>query len=388
MTFKNNWSAYQTGHPAAHNQIADRLNLTRWADDYASVQAAIDVGPGVVLLANKTYTTHPLVLPRNPSTSDLSSVRLVGSGPMTRLKGDVASFETGDSLISWAAVTARAFHQQVINMTLELPNVAGVRAIHYQPTAKSNSAEHGAERLQVHLENLRILAHNDYHEELIYLEGTINRSIIRNIEGDPAFGDGTYQTLLLHTDSDLFSDIGNDLVGFSATCVIDTLYSAVVRGGRGAAFRGRMNASIFRSAFGDGGLTPSFHFINCIQSRVENIYTEGRSEQPAMIVFEGCQRMTLDQFGLGTPDELYPGAGYGHGLMLTNTQRSVFRNRWIGPAKPVYSSATGNTKKLLVLDSDSTGNRISDFDVRVGVGGLGAEVEDNGTGNTIEVVEI
>lgn len=382
----------QADHPGIHNAERAHLNAYRIVLPGEDVQAAYNQawadGLSAIVLADGTHTTPPLVLKRNPSVSNVSAVQIIGMGRKTLLRGDAASFTSGDALISWEAVTARAFNQGICNMTLDVPNVDGVRAVHYQPTAKSNFAEHNAERLQIHLENVRVLAHNDYHEELITLEGTINRSVIRNIEGDPAFGNGTYQTLLLKTDSDLFSGIGNDLVGLSVNCLVENLYSTTIRGGRGAVFAGRMNASIFRSATCDGGTTPCFYFINCIQSRIENLYTEGRSEQPAMYVFEGCQRVILDQFGIGTPNELSPGAGFGHGVLLVNTHRSLFRNRWIGTGNSVYSAATGSTKKLLVLDADSSGNRITDFDVRVGQGGLSAEIEDNGTDNVIEVVAI
>lgn len=389
--FKSDWTAYETGHPGAHNQIATRLNLTRWADDYASVQDAIDVGPGTVLFAAKTYTVPPLVLPRNPSTSNLSSVKLMFM-PGARLKGDADSFAEGDALISWEASTARAYEQAICGVggiaTLELPNVAGVRAIHYAPTDKSDVTAQNAERLQIHVENLRFLGHNDYHQQFIYLEGAINRSVLRNLYGDPALGDATYETVLVTTDTDITGDLGNDWVGFNYTCLLEHLHSTILRGGRGAVFHGRLNASILRDCFCDGGTVASYKFVNSTQSTVQNLFTEGRGEQPAMFVFDGCEFMVADTLGIANPDE-WNGSGFGHGLLLTGTSYSTFRNRRTSAQKLVYSAATDNTKMLIVIDEDSRHNTFTQFGVRVGQGGLADEIEDNGTGNDLSgLVEV
>jgi pectin methylesterase-like acyl-CoA thioesterase len=85
--FKENWLAYQTGHPQAHNQIAHRLNADVYAADYTSLQAAVDACKlqgsgrgGVVHLSPGFYDLdNPLMLPR--SGADLANiVHLVGAG--------------------------------------------------------------------------------------------------------------------------------------------------------------------------------------------------------------------------------------------------------------------------------------------------------------------
>lgn len=383
----------ENGHLPWAKWVDSRLTSFVCATDYGTVQAAIDTafakgtqGSAVIFPAG-THTTAPLVLPKNPSASDQRAVQLIFL-PGAILKGDAASFNEGDALISWQATATRAFRQSIVcvggQATLDLPNVAGVRAIHYQPTAKATYPNHDSERLQIHVENLRILAHNDYHQELIYLEGTINRSVIRNIEGDPALGNGTYQTTLLKTDTNVFySDPSGDAVGFNAMSLIENIYSVVVRGGRGSVFRGRINETIFRGSFGDGGITPSFEFVNSAKSTIEHISTEGRSEQPAMIVFDGCQFLQVRHIGIGVPNEYVPGDGYGHGMLLTNTKYCSFEGRMILPLKQPHSEANDANKKLLVIDDNCSNNVFRMFAVRVGAGGLSAEIEDNGTNNDL-----
>lgn len=379
----------QADHPGVHNTERNHINARRTALPGDDIQAMIDQlmseGGGTLYLAAGTHTTPPLVLPRNPSTSDISSVKLKGEGYDTLLIGDAQSFESGDALISWQVATARAFQQSVCDMTLQLPNADGVKAIHYLPTSKADYNAHNAERLQIHLENLRIIGSNQYHPVFIHLEGTINRSIIRNIEGDPGQNEAKYETLLIQTDTAITGDKGDDWIGFQFS-TLERLWSMTVRGGYARLFEGRLNASILRHAFCNGGTEPCFKIVNSCQSIIEGLATEGQSEQPAQYIFDGCEFLTMRDIGIGDPSQIGE-EGYGDGMQLNGCTDCTLDGRRTASGKQVYSTGTGNTKKLLVLDADSHRNKFTRFGVRVGEGGLAAEIEDNGQDNVIEAIE-
>lgn len=384
-----NVSLGQADHPGIHTAERNLINAHRTALPGDDIQVMIDElaneGGGVLHLAAGTHTVPPLVLPRNPSATDLSSVKLVGMGYDTLLLGDAQSFENGDALISWETETARAFQQSISNMTLQLPNVDGVTAIHYLPTSKADYSAHNAERLQIHLENLRIIGSNQYHPVFIHLEGTINRAEIRNIEGDPGQNDAQYETLLIQTDTDIEGDRANDWIGFQFS-TLERLWSMTVRGGYARLFEGRLNKSTLRYAFCNGGTEPCFQVVNSCQSIIESVATEGQSEQPAQYVLDGCEFLTMRDITIGDPNQIGE-SGYGDGMQFIGSTDCTLDGRRTASGKQVYSLGTGNTKKLLVLDADSHRNKITRFGARVGEGGLSAEIEDNGTDNVIEAIE-
>lgn len=379
----------QADHPGVHNTERALLNACRIVLPGEDVQAQYDQawsdGLSAIVLADGVHTIPPLVLKRNPSSTDLSAMQIIGMGRKTILRGDAASFEAGDALISWEATAARAFNQGIRNMTLELPNVDGVKAIHYLPTSKADYNAHNAERLQIWLENLRIIGSNQYHPVFIHLEGTINRSIIRNIEGDPGQNDAQYETLLIQTDTDIDGDKGDDWIGFQFS-TLERLWSMTVRGGYARLFEGRLNASTMRHAFCNGGTEPCFKIVNSCQSTIERTNTEGQSEQPAQYVLDGCEFLTMRDITIGDPNQI-GSEGYGDGMQMIGCTDCTLDGRRTASGKQVYSAGTGNTKKLLVLDENSHRNKFTRFGVRVGEGGLAAEIEDNGTDNVIEAVE-
>lgn len=375
-------------HQSDH-EILHRL-ANRWAssDPQADIDRVYDAGGGAVWFESKDYTIPPLVLPRNPDVNDLRSVVLMLC-PGARLIGDAQSFQSGDAMISWEPRQARAFHQGIVGYkgfaTLQLPNVDGVKAIHYLPTSKADYNAHNAERMQIHLENLRIVGSNQYHPVFIHLEGTINRSVIRNIEGDPGQNDAQYETLLIQTDTAITGDKGDDWIGFQFS-TLERLWSMTVRGGYARLFEGRLNASTMRHAFCNGGTEPCFKIVNSCQSTIERTNTEGQSEQPAQYVLDGCEFLTMRNIGIGDPSQIGE-EGYGDGMQLIGCTDCTLDGRRTASGKQVYSTGTGNTKKLLVLDENSHRNKFTRFGVRVGEGGLSAEIEDNGTDNVIEAVE-
>lgn len=392
MTFRQDWQPGMIGHPQVHNQIAARLNRVLYATDYASLHHAVDAAKtrgGIVYIPPGTVCTidEPLVLPRTGYAPE-GFVQLVGAGAYTSVIKGSAAFPAGRALIEWEPVKARALAQRISGLSLALPDVDGVMAIHYQPTAKGTFADQNAERLYLALEHLYITAHNDYHERLIYLEGAINRSIFNYIEGAPALGDGTYATLLLETDFDLPapSDIANDMVGLMFSRM-SHLYPMTRRGGKCRLFKGRMNGGYLGNSWcNGGGEDPGYELINTIKTVIEDTGTEGFAEKP-QYRFENCHFLDGRAINIGTPN----GDIVGNGLELIGCTDCRFDGRYVYAGNPAFSTQGQGGAKVTVIDADSARNVFTRWGVRAVDGDGEAELEiaaPESAGNRIEWVDV
>lgn len=367
--FKETWAAYQTGHPEAHNQIAHRLNANVYACDYLTLQDAVDAakaqsngrGGTVHLPPGFTDLDTPLILPR--SGLDLANlVHLEGAGRGVSVIRGTASFPANRALIEWEATPARSWGQRIAHLGFQLPNVAGVKAIHYKLTDASTYNAINIERAQIDLIDLYISAHNDYHDTLIKLEGIIQAATISGLYGDPVLGNGTYDTLLLAVDSTINGAApaeDNDGPGLFA-CTLNQLFSMIIHGGLSSVFSGRLNRSRLGDSFSNGGkFRPSYAFINSVASTIENVSTEGQGEQP-IFKFDHCAFMDGRNIGIGTPDTVN-GGSVGNGLELIASHDCRFDNRWNMGGKPSFSS---KGVKVVTIDADSKRNSFTRWGIR------------------------
>lgn len=300
-----------TGYGAVGNRVTD---------DTAAIQAAIDAAAdrgsprpkgGVVFLPPGDYIiSSPLVLPRNGN--DISSVVWLTGANLraTRIRGS-AAFPVDRGMIEWEATTARIWHGKISNLCLTLPNVSGVRGIYHKANqGKGNIttvAQVKDEWMQCDFENLLIEGSNMYHEVLIDLEIGNREAKFVNVFGAPCPGEKpTYDTLLIRTPTSVFdgtrwSDAAG--IGFST---LENVHGMIYRDGRARNFEGRIYHSEVRNMFCNGGKTgPAYKFMNGVGVNFYNIRNEGKSES-SQIHIENCQGYRFENFGLGTPDAIYP----------------------------------------------------------------------------------
>lgn len=377
--FKNDWAQYQAGHPAVHNQIANRLNLARWADDYASVQAGVDAlasAGGALYLGDKSYTlSAPLVLPRaNP-------VHLIGTG-RTQMRGSV-SFPEGRALVEWEPVKARAYQQRITGIHFHLPDVDAVRAIRYQPTAKATLPDVIAEWMQIDLTDCWFYGSNTHHERFIHIEGGARASRFDRLFGEPKLDTNGYNTLLLEFDTEAPTGYmpSADAHGlFSST--VDQCYSMFSRGGKSAAIRGRLMRCEVNNTFCDGGSgTPCFDFYDSSMVVLRGLATEGRNEQP-QYRFTRCELIDGHQIGIGTPDDYY-GTGLGSGMELIDCHDCTFDARWNTVGTPSFS---GKGCNVVTIDAASSYNTFTRWKIKSG-GNAADEFTLAGVGNRIEYID-
>lgn len=369
---------------------ADHEALHRLANHHASndIQADIDriasAGGGALLLEDKTYTTPPLILPRTPV------VRLIGL-PGAVIKGDAASFEAGDALVSWAAGAGHVWHQHIEGITLEMPDVAETKAIHYALTDATTWAEMVTQRLQLILRDVQVLCRNDYHAVLVDLEGCMWYGEITNLIGNPAWGDNTYDTLLLRTgtgyplpnDADYMAYIP-DAPGLFA-CQLRNLHSTWLRGGRSRMFEGRLNLCHWYGGFCDGGSTgPSYWFKDSLASNLIGLACEGREEKPAMWLFENCANMQMQNCSHGAPLNFKTGT-FGNGVELRNCRDMQWSGKLASGATAIYS-VQSEGKKALVLDEDCRRCTFTNWNIRAV--DVVNEMDIQGTNNRVDYVRL
>lgn len=262
------------------------------ADDRAAIQRAIDRAKTLGLAARSGATVYlppgdwgiggPLVLPRTGLTPD-NVVRLSGALGYTSTLHGLAGFPSNRGMIEWEATTARAWHQRIENLSFELPNVLGVRAIwHKANAAQTTLAAVMDEWLQLDLENLYVGGSNQYHDVLIDLEVGDRFATIRNVVGDPVRGSAiNYNTLLLRTPSQYSGADpapGEDSVGLGF-CTVDNVHSMIRRGGYCRLFQGRAYGTSWRDSFNNGMYAGTnaygFDFRNCFSLTLDNLQSEG-----------------------------------------------------------------------------------------------------------------
>jgi hypothetical protein len=340
-------------HRAHHTTLHARHNTQVWAHEYASLQHAVDAAVtrgGVVYIPPQGVTIDtPLTLPRGDSDGG-GGVWLVGVGRQPHISG-AATFPKDRALIEWPAATGHVWNQRIENVTLALPNVPGVKAVHYPLSDNSTWDAMQVQRLQIVMRDVHILCHNDYHETLLDFEGCVWYSELTNIIGNPIWGNNTYDTLLLKAGRDLW-DVARlipDAPGLF-NCTLHNLYSTWLRGGRSRMFEGRIHFTTWHNAFCDGGSTgPGYHFIGAAQSQLVNLGTEGREDKPANWLFEDCASMSIVNAGIGVSYN-FKGTGFGHGMELRNCRDMHFDGRLTGTHNAVYSLQSEG-KRLLYVDA-------------------------------------
>ncbi|MDD3926996.1 MAG: glycosyl hydrolase family 28-related protein, partial [bacterium] len=116
-------------------------------NDAAAIQTAVNAAAtmnrggqgGTVFFSPGRYNIRSsIILPRTGATPT-KVVRLQGAGMRDTVIGQSGgtTFPQDRALIEWENTASHAWHQWIKDMTLQLPNVAGVQAIRYQPTNKS-----------------------------------------------------------------------------------------------------------------------------------------------------------------------------------------------------------------------------------------------------------
>jgi hypothetical protein len=254
-------------------------------------------------------------------------VKIVGGDKYTSRIVGTADFPSGRALIEWEKVRKLTWEQKIANLTLELPDVSDVKAIHYHHTGQRTFDDYRNERLQIDLKDLLIKGSNSHHKVLIHLEASVFFSQFHNIIGDNKQGDRPdHDTVLLKTDFKHSSDNGEvplgDTPGISFSSLTN-LHSPIRRGGYAQVFRGRLVRCSFSDSFSNGGRqNPSFEFINCQASHLKNLGTEGLGEKP-IIKMTNSIFMQVDQLGLGTPNDV-DGSGVGNGLELHTCRDCTF----------------------------------------------------------------
>lgn len=377
MVLKETWVKDDEDHPGEHNRLSKRINRWLFAEEFPSLQHAVDkaaqVG-GTVLLQSRFTLSAPLVLPRTGATPD-KVVHLKATRYGAGLQGTV-NFPPGRALIEWATTPERALEQRIEGVQFWLPDIAGVKAIHYALTAPGTKAVMNAEHIQLDLADLRIYANNAYHDSLIRIEGLWQQSRITNVVGDPTGTAGGVGALLLDVDS-TYSDgtwtPNNDSPGMWS-CMLEGLYCGSRRGGLGRVFRGRLAASSLTRAFHNGSVGGmGFEFIHCENTTARQIGTEGRAEQPASIVLRECLTMRLQDSSPGTPDPVVGVEGgdqLGDGIALIGCVGCEIDGRSAYAGKPSFGD---KGSRVLTMDADCQHNTATRFGVRPGVGGIDAE---------------
>lgn len=371
---------------ATGNGIADDILPLQQTVNTARV--ASERGGAVLIASSKAFgISQPLILPRTGATP-AGAVKLVGKDRYTSIIKALPNFPPGRALIEWEDSISRTWEQSIANLCLELPDVAGVRAIHYHIHSSTNYNAISAEKLQIALDNLYIRGNNEFHAEFIRLEGMVVQSVITNIYGDPKQGAGTYDTLLLHVDSQYGDMIpANDIDGpglFQST--IENLTTMIRRGGYTAAFRGRLMQSRFGNVFANGGKnTPSFEFLGCVNSNIHNLGTEGQGEKP-QYRFHRCEFNQIHNISIGTPDAI-DSSGVGNGIELTECIGNHFAHRQTWKSKPAFSS---KGVKVVTIDALSRLNVFDNFAIRSAAGDPTAELSilaETARGNRINYID-
>lgn len=331
-------------------------------DDTAEIQACIDAAEaagianrngGVVFFPPGEYMiSDPLVLPRSGATPD-GWVRVRGAGvAFTNIRG-TGSWASGEALIEWEAVDARAWYNEISNLKLWPPPVDGTMAVHYEPTDKTDEESTFGEYLVIHMENVDIYVDNQYHEVAIWLEGNVRNSTFRDIGMDPGLANRVYDTLLFRF-SEAVADNApawGDVRGVNYS-TFERIYAGERRGGYSRVFEGRFGGVTANTVTCNGGYESAsfcYQFIESTNSTFTNIFLEGYGE--TQIRLEDCENLTFNNIILGTPND--QGDGVNDGLELIDSSRNLFISR---PSRAGQASFNASGVKAIVLDADSDQN--------------------------------
>ena len=357
-------------------------------DDTTAIQAAIDaaallgssgiLGTTVYLPEGNYLISAPLVLPRSGSSAT-TSVWINGANYRTTALSGSVGFPTNRGMIEWDTNAVSNWHQSIQNLRFNFPTVAGVRAIKFALNGANNETTVRAQRTQIELNNLHLIAHNDYHPYMLEFQGSLWYSTLTHVYGDPSLGSATYDTCVLKLDYQYDNGSGTqvdppvtgDFPGL-AYSTVNQMFGTLRRGGNSRVIEGRCVQSNLSGLFGFGGtIGPVYDLYNCALSSFSLLGTEGQNESIA-IRMTNCVGNTFREWSLGTPD----GTGQ-TGLALVGSTDNVFDNRSTGSASPVWSTAI--SAQVVTLDANSKRNVFTRFRARVPVSGtLATEITDTG----------
>jgi hypothetical protein len=185
------------------------MKLDKFIDvtDFPSLQDAVNAAAESSLLGGTVFIppsvdvniSQPVILPRTDLTPT-NVVKIVGGDRYTSRIVGTRDFPASRALIEWEQEPKRTWEQKIANLTLDLPDVNGVKAIHYQHIGERTDDDYSAERFQIDLENLLIKGSNSHHEVLIDLEASVFFSKFHYIIGDTNPGSAPiHDTILLRT---------------------------------------------------------------------------------------------------------------------------------------------------------------------------------------------
>jgi hypothetical protein len=376
------------------------MNLNKFIDvtDYPSLQDAVNAAAESSPLGGTVFIppgvdvklSRPVILPRTDLTP-INVVKIVGGDRYTSRIVGTREFPAFRALIEWKKERKRTWEQKIANLTLELPDVNGVKAINYHHLGERTEEDYSSERLQIDLENLLIKGSNSHHEVLIDLEASVFFSNFNNILGDNSpRSNPIHDTILLRTPTEHTGKNGKiplgDTPGISFSS-LSNLHGPIRRGGILQMFKGRLVGTTFSNSFCNGGAhNPSFEFINCQASQLMNLGTEGRGEKP-IVKMTACVFVQVGQLGLGTPNDEYE-SGIGNGLELYGCEDCVFDTRLSLPSKPVFSDLG---VKVIVIDETSKRNKFVNWGFSAVDGDISKEVEIRAPlehGNVIKGVDV
>jgi hypothetical protein len=297
-------------------------------DDYAAIMRAVAAakaagkirfGGTVYFPTGRYMTSRPIELPRNGATPS-NVVWLAGDNPRTSVIEGTAGF-AGSGVVKWETLAdvssgkGRVWFGYIGNLGITAPNVANVRAIHFNQSQGTinNATQASNEWYDVDLDHIEINCHNDYHPDLIRVDTAVRFSHWQDVTGNPVLGNGTYATRLISTryqfDDGSYAGFRNDSIGIGS-CVLENINPMTITGGWCESFKGRMYMSTWTTGFSNGAHSkhlPSaaYHFIDSYDNVLNALGSEGNAD--THILLEKCQNNEFNNPAFGTVRPRYNG---------------------------------------------------------------------------------
>ena len=293
-------------------------------DDIAAEQAAYNAaksnasGRGSVLYypPGNYARSAPLILSRTGS-SPVGTVKIRGAGDRLTLLTGLSSFPANRALIEWEAVTSRAWHQEISNLAMRLPLVAGTRAVWYRRNLTGTAlADFNSERMQITMQDVLLEGNNAFHQSLVRLEGQVFYSKFERV-----YGDNALSSLLPGTIYSPVSDVGtvtfefdtsthgepvsSDITGLSYSTMLQCGGGSLRRGGRGSLVTGKLKATNLENTWCDGARdVAGIDLVNSFNVHMRNCNNEGRSAP--QIRLQDCSGVTVEKMAPSSQDPDYP----------------------------------------------------------------------------------
>lgn len=354
----NDTAAIQSAINAARD-----AGINIWGTGAADIEAHYHRGAEVYFPIGAYVINSPLILPRSGNNYRSGVVGLVGEDMNSSVLLMGGSFPTGRALVEWAdrATTNNDLRRncrdpRIANLTFRMGFIDQTMAVHFKiwDAQSTYTDPNNVDTIYgLCLENLVFTASNNYHKDLVRLEGRIDNSRIYNLNVD--VGSGTaYTTNLLHLDEfDAWPQFNRttfalyDYPGFNFGRI--EILRQGVEGGNMAAIYGRVNHTIISEiAMNNGNSTsvPNVYIHDGGHLFCYHWMSEGLAEN-GIFAFENCWNVHLDTFNLGTVESGSPGVG----LKLINVHQSRFSNRHAPAGSPSFASYGA---KMVTVDANCT----------------------------------